>query len=441
MTARKPTPTPPMERAHAIRRLKEKGYNQKRAAKKLGYTASNVLRLEALLKLPADVQSLVEAGAIQLSVGYQISRLPDADEQRRIAQAVTAGEMTRDDVVEAVHAAIGMKRTTPHASRLVCRDRSGLSVTVQANRPLDWDSLIAALIRVTDKARRCRDSRKEIEDIGHPRRQPAPRVASEEAEPPADPASYRRRRSVANDLPDERLHWVPVSRSRGCMAVNLDTTPACQAMLQAACERLAAQPGREWHLSENREHGQPAGIYRTADVIAAHSRHAGEPPRWYFDPRMAPFLRDEMGLPPALPRYRRHWVSATMDGCSRVRVERTRRHNLALLKLCARLLADSDAAWALPQGEGDLEPPGVYRPADAIRIYSHFGKRPLYYFDPRLIDAGIITRQAVKSLAAEMTPAELEAPDPALQAEEAKMLRPPPRPTPTRKRTARRKGR
>jgi hypothetical protein len=431
-----------MQQARAVARLKaEKGYRSQQVARELGVEASTITKAEALLSLPEDIQSLVDEGAVTPSTAYAISLWPDIHAQRRLAQAVAAGEMSRDAVIEAVHAAIGMKRTPPHASRLVCRDRSGLSVTVKANRPLDWDSLIAALIRVTDKARRFRDSRKEIEDLGHPRRQPVPRVASEEAEPPADPATYRRRRSVGDDLPDERLHWLPVSRSRGCMAVNLDTTPACQAMLQAACERLAAQPGREWHLPEDREHGQPAGICRTADMIAAHSRCAGEPPRLYFDPRMAPFLRDEMGLPPALPRYRRHWVSATMEGCSRVRIERTRRHNLALLKLCARLLADSDAAWELPQGEGDLEPPGVYRPADVIRIYSHFGKRPLYYFDPRLIDAGIITRQAVRSLAAEMTPAELEAPDPALQAEEAKMLRPPPRPTPTRKRAARRKGR
>ncbi len=226
-------------------------------------------------------------------------------------------------------------------------------------------------------------------------------------------------------LPEDKRHWIPASVSRGCMAVNLDTKPHCRDWLLAACVRLLdGRSSRRWHLPEDGKNRQPAGRFKTAEVMGRY-RHGTRPQSWvFFDPRMAPHIREEIGLPAALPRHRRHWISVTSAGCSRMGVERRKDHTVALRRICAGLLERPRKSWLLPQGVGQSEPAGRYHPEAVIGIYTQTGKPPVYYFDPRLKQSGVITKQAVKVEAVRLTPQDLAAPDPKLMAERAKLTPP-----------------
>ena len=241
-------------------------------------------------------------------------------------------------------------------------------------------------------------------------------------------------------LPEDKRHWIPATVSRGCMAVNLDTKPHCRDRLLAACTRLLTKrSSRRWRLPEDKRHRQPAGSFRTDEVMGWFHRGSGTQLMIFFDRRMAPYIREAIGLPAALPRDRRHWVSVTTAGCSRMGIERRKDHTVALRRICARLLERPDKRWSLPQGIDPSEPAGRYRPAAVIRIYTNTGQPPVYYFDPRLIQAGIITKQAIKAEAASLTPQDLAAPDPRLIAERAKMPPAPARRWPVRPKARRRR--
>jgi hypothetical protein len=346
-----------------------------------------------VLALPKDIQALVETGEIAAATAYEISRIPDVAMQRQLAGRIRTEQLSRAEVAGAI-------RLLLHRIRME-EDRRRRQEEKQ---------------RVREAARQAKQ-RKQDEDRRREREAAAP------------PRRRRRGRTVWQwgDLPQGRRHWIPASMSRGCTAVNLDNKPHCRDMLVKACERiLSGDAGKTWRLPEDRKHGSPAGEYRTADVMDTY-RSGGQPPRIHFDPRMAPHIREGIGLPAALPRDRRHWIPVTTEGVGRLggMVVRSRQTAAALRRQCARLLADGEAAWELPEGEGGSEPAGVYRPADVIGIYSHVGKSPVYYFDPRLLDAEIITKQAVLAEAATLMPEDLAAPDPALLAERAK-LKPPP---------------
>lgn len=225
-------------------------------------------------------------------------------------------------------------------------------------------------------------------------------------------------------LPKNKKHWIPATVSRGCMAVNLDTKPYCRDMLVAACERLLIHhPRRNWSLPGDDTGHRPAGKYKTTEVIGryANGSHA---PCIYFDRDMAPYIRQEIGLPLALPRYRRHWIPVTSEGCSRIGVERLKQHTVALRRICARLLKKGGPGWWLPHDKNRSEPSGWYPPDAVIGIYTRIGKPPVYYFDPRLTQEGIITKQMVKAEAATLTAKDLAAPDPDLLAERAKLSPP-----------------
>jgi hypothetical protein len=196
-------------------------------------------------------------------------------------------------------------------------------------------------------------------------------------------------------------------------------------MLHSACLRLLAEdPDRQWVLPEDREHGRPGGSFSTAEVIGWYRRGKGIP-RIHFDPRMSLHLRDAMGLPTALPPHRRHWKPATTQTTLELGLDWENRFAIALRKLCARLLADPADGLFLPKGIGPLEPQAWFRNHSLVAIYSRHGSQPVYYFDPRLIQAGIITKQTLRAAATALTPEDITADmtDPALLAEREKWRR------------------
>jgi ParB family transcriptional regulator, chromosome partitioning protein len=158
----------PMDEAIGIARLKLlKGGTAKALAQECGFSAASITRAEALVSLPEEIQEMVGNGPGQVveSAAYEISRHPDPAAQLVLARAVASRRMTRDQVAEAVRSHVGKKNVKPKASRLCCRLDGGVSVTVSADGPLTWDTLLDAIERVRKEAKKLCDSGKTVTDF------------------------------------------------------------------------------------------------------------------------------------------------------------------------------------------------------------------------------------------------------------------------------------
>jgi ParB family transcriptional regulator, chromosome partitioning protein len=155
----------PMEAARALARLKAlKGCNSKVLVEEYGFSGAAISKAEALLSLPADIQELVGSGPGQIApaTGYEISRLPDEQSMRELAQAVVTKHLPRQAVVEAVQARVGKRNIVPKAGRLSCKLDGGISVTVSSGEPLTWDHLLTALDHLKKQAKKLCDDGKEV---------------------------------------------------------------------------------------------------------------------------------------------------------------------------------------------------------------------------------------------------------------------------------------
>ncbi len=153
----------PLELARALAKLKAlKGCTSQVLAKELGISGGAITKAESLLSLPEEIRAMVDDGRVPESAGYEISRLPDEQGQRRLADSVAAGKLGRDGVAEAVRHQIGRKQVRPKAGRLSCKLDGGISVTVTSGEPLTWDDLLAALDHVRKQAKKLADDGKDV---------------------------------------------------------------------------------------------------------------------------------------------------------------------------------------------------------------------------------------------------------------------------------------
>ena len=156
---------PAMEAARGWARLKAlKGCNSKTLAEDYGFSAAAISKAEALLSLPPDIQELIGSGPGQIApaTGYEISRLPDEQSQRELAQDVVARHLPRHAVAEAVQSKVGKRNVAPKAGRISCKLDGGISVTVSSGEPLTWDDLLTALDHLKKQAKKLYDDGKEI---------------------------------------------------------------------------------------------------------------------------------------------------------------------------------------------------------------------------------------------------------------------------------------
>lgn len=82
----------PMEKARGFESLMElNGWNQKQVAESLHLTPSTVTRSLALLELPAAIQEQVDNGTIAARSAYEISKIPNKQKQKALANKVSEG--------------------------------------------------------------------------------------------------------------------------------------------------------------------------------------------------------------------------------------------------------------------------------------------------------------------------------------------------------------
>jgi ParB/RepB/Spo0J family partition protein len=148
----------PIEKAEAISRLMQlNSWNAATVAAKLGVSPAMVTKLLALLNLDADVKELVQAGKLPASTGYEISRIQDAGEQRRLAAIAASGGLSRDKL----HGARKSQQRPSNAGesistgRIVAALRGGRSVTVQGQCK-SLDAVIEVLESALHSARKAR---------------------------------------------------------------------------------------------------------------------------------------------------------------------------------------------------------------------------------------------------------------------------------------------
>ena len=154
-----------MEEARGLARLKAlKGVNSKALVDDYGFSGASITKAEALLSLPDDIQELIGSGPGQIApaTGYEISRLPDAESQRELAQAIVAKHLSRDAVSEMVRGRVGKRNVAPKLGRLSCKLDGGISVTVSSAEPLTWDDLLTALDHMRKQAKKLSDDGKDV---------------------------------------------------------------------------------------------------------------------------------------------------------------------------------------------------------------------------------------------------------------------------------------
>lgn len=150
----------PAEKAKAYDRLM-KATNRPAAeiARRVGTSPATVSKITSLLLLAPEILEHVQAGRIPYSTAYELAKIGDVAEQRRLAQEVLAGRLTRDRLVaetKAVKPGRTVMRTNKRQrtsrERVVIKVDGGGSISVSAPALsvevlTEWFSQLAERIR------------------------------------------------------------------------------------------------------------------------------------------------------------------------------------------------------------------------------------------------------------------------------------------------------
>ena len=134
-----------------------RGCSARQLAETLRIAHQAVGRALSLLTLPVELQRQVDAGIVPASAASEVAKVKDDDARREIAGKIAAGELTRDETVEAVRQVASKPRpgtskgkgrggarprkVTEH----VIRTAAGPRVTVEFKKGLDAPAILTAL--------------------------------------------------------------------------------------------------------------------------------------------------------------------------------------------------------------------------------------------------------------------------------------------------------
>ncbi len=136
----------PMEEARAYQQLIElNGWTGKQLAAAIHIHASTVTRALALLKLPRDIQQLVETEKLNPSLAYELSKLPNPEQQRRALQQHQQQPMTAKKASRQVRQRRGNSQTKKRGVKQTFLTEEGWKITVALERKANYDSLKQAL--------------------------------------------------------------------------------------------------------------------------------------------------------------------------------------------------------------------------------------------------------------------------------------------------------
>jgi ParB/RepB/Spo0J family partition protein len=147
----------PSETGRAISLLMQQtGWTAAETADHLGFSTPKVCKLLAILTLPPEMIAQIDAGQIPVSAGYELTKVPEASDQRLLADKIIKGELTRDGVRSAGNATVNAaKANSGQATRVTAMLGADRSVIV-SGPALSLDTLIAWLEELLVKARKAR---------------------------------------------------------------------------------------------------------------------------------------------------------------------------------------------------------------------------------------------------------------------------------------------
>lgn len=153
----------PIEEAKAFSQLLDmNGWSQKVLADALRIPQSKVTRALALLKLPNDVQEQVASGEVSPRAAYQISRIPNEEMRRKLADQAAANAITHEDAARVVRKAKGKSKPKDRGVKQTFLAENGFRVVVSAQRKGSYFEIEQALIEALEDVRTRIRNRREI---------------------------------------------------------------------------------------------------------------------------------------------------------------------------------------------------------------------------------------------------------------------------------------
>mgnify|MGYP002624033204 CR=1 FL=1 len=141
----------PIEEARAFASLmKLNGWNGKELAAALHVTPSKVSRALALLDLPEDIQHQVDARQLPARSAYELSKLPDDETRRELAEQTVRGGMTHKEAADAVRQRRGKPTKSPRRASLTFLAENGLQIVVRGKRDTTYYDIQEALEHVLE---------------------------------------------------------------------------------------------------------------------------------------------------------------------------------------------------------------------------------------------------------------------------------------------------
>jgi ParB family chromosome partitioning protein len=156
----------PMELARSLVRLRKlRGGTAGVLAKELGISGGAVSKAASLLTLPEDIQAQIDDGSIAPDSGYYLSKLSDPTEQRKLAQKVATGQLSRTQTAAAVQQQLSHKQKPPKPVCETYRLPGGITVTVSVARPLTYETLLTACEQLRQQAETLQQGGRPLEDL------------------------------------------------------------------------------------------------------------------------------------------------------------------------------------------------------------------------------------------------------------------------------------
>ena len=144
----------PIEEAKAfIQLLEMNSWTQKELADALRIPQPKVTRALSLLKLPEDVQNRVAAGEVSARAAYHISRIPDDETRRSLADQSAERVITHEDAARIVRRRKGISKREDRGVKQTFLAENGWKVIVTAGRKGTYYDVEQALESAVEEVR------------------------------------------------------------------------------------------------------------------------------------------------------------------------------------------------------------------------------------------------------------------------------------------------
>lgn len=146
----------PIEQARAFRRLMDmKDWTGKQVAERLHLHPTSVTRALQLLDLPETVQTHIDEGRLATSVGVNLTKITDEEEQSQVAELIVAKQLSRSEAAEVVKIRKGTaekgrreKKDSAKNKNLTFRTKDRVTVTLNFKKVPSDDDVRRALEEV-----------------------------------------------------------------------------------------------------------------------------------------------------------------------------------------------------------------------------------------------------------------------------------------------------